>query len=435
MSSILTTPRIIALSAFIHVTLLLYANHVDTHPERYGGLKYTDVDWRVVSDGAKLIFSPTLENRAQGWLVNKLDLNFGNPYERATFRYTPLLPLLLSPSILHPFLGKLILVVASLIIPILLLRLNQIRNPLFWPTHLIWTLNPFVLNITTRGSPEAIICLLVTALLFSLKSAESTSLSKDRSRPTRAAVLLALAVSYKIYPLIYVPTIWATLARRYGWFGWGVWRFGMVTLISMIIVNGLLWSIWGQPFLDHTFLYHLTRLDHRHNFSPYFYPIYLSYFPTQNGISSSWPHSWIKPMLFLLEHPLISFLPQATLMLLVGFAFGSLEGGLELGMFVQTWGFVIFNKVCTSQYYTWFLPLLSPLIPHLHITSRRAILLSTSWITAQALWLGMAYQLEFLGWAVHLWVWAAGLVLVAVSVWVLGEIISAYTLRPVMKTE
>ncbi len=34
---------------------------------------------------------------------------------------------------------------------------------------------------------------------------------------------------------------------------------------------------WGYPFVYETYLYHLHRLDHRHNFSPYWLPIYLSY--------------------------------------------------------------------------------------------------------------------------------------------------------------
>lgn len=53
----LTSTHLVALSFVVQVGLLVYANHVDSNPEKYGGLRYTDVDWRVVSDGAKLIFS------------------------------------------------------------------------------------------------------------------------------------------------------------------------------------------------------------------------------------------------------------------------------------------------------------------------------------------------------------------------------------------
>jgi phosphatidylinositol glycan class M len=77
MSPLRSTPALLLLSLAIHLALLLYAEHVDAHPERYGGLKYTDVDWRVVLDGARLIFTPSEGNLAQGWLVRGLGLRVG----------------------------------------------------------------------------------------------------------------------------------------------------------------------------------------------------------------------------------------------------------------------------------------------------------------------------------------------------------------------
>lgn len=98
---------------------------------------------------------------------------------------------------------------------------------------------------------------------------------------------------------------------------------------------------WGRPFLQHTFLYHLSRLDHRHNFSPYFYPIYLTLFP---------PAERTTPSAFLTasRHPLASFVPQFGLVLAAGFLLTP-RTGLVFAMFVQTVAFVVFNKVCTSQ--------------------------------------------------------------------------------------
>lgn len=166
------------------------------------------------------------------------------PYQRATFRYTPLLPLLLSPALVYPLLGKLALSLISLVIPYALLCgtravRGEERSPLFWPVHLLWTLNPFVLNITTRGSPEAIIVLLVVALVACLRKRPSRSGTSEAG----AAVLLALAVSYKIYPATYIPSIWSELAKRHGWFGAAVWRFGAIAAGTLLLVNGSLWSM------------------------------------------------------------------------------------------------------------------------------------------------------------------------------------------------
>ena len=97
-----TTPNLLGLSFAVQLVLVLYANHVDNHSERYGGLKYTDVDWRVVTDGAKLIFagmgSGAADNgeatkaggsgltggvdglgwkRAEGWFINDTGIPIG----------------------------------------------------------------------------------------------------------------------------------------------------------------------------------------------------------------------------------------------------------------------------------------------------------------------------------------------------------------------
>ncbi|WWD10027.1 hypothetical protein V865_008160 [Kwoniella europaea PYCC6329] len=413
---------VILLSAIIQLGLLIYAQHVDSHPERYGGLKYTDVDWRVISDGTRLIFSPNEGegNIAAGWVVRQLGLRIGDPYERSTFRYTPLLPLLISPTLIHPLLGKSILVLASLAISHLLINLSEEGS--FWLIHGVWTLNPFILNINTRGSPESLICLFVILTLFHLKNGNIK----------RGAIWLGIAVSWKIYPVIYVPAIWGYLAviRRYGWFGKRVWEFGIVCALTVLVVNGFLWSIWGGPFLHHTYLYHLTRLDHRHNFSPYFYPIYLSLFSSTSKTPTSMTTTLpgIDAVQKILRHPLTSFLPQNTLVLFSGLALGTVTS-IEFTMFVQTTVFVVFNKVCTSQYFMWFIPFLPLIIPQLHMTRTKTITLIALWVIGQAIWLSMAYQLEFLAGQVFLWVWAAGLGLFGVSIWIIGEILDGYGYR------
>lgn len=107
------------------------------------------------------------------------------------------------------------------------------------------------------------------------------------------------------------------------------------TLVSSASVR------WGQEFLQHSYLYHLTRLDHRHNFSPYFYPIYLKFFlPLNSSTSDGFFRS-------VLRSPLISFVPQFGLSLGIGMVYGAKD--LRFAWFVQMLAFVGFNKVVTSQ--------------------------------------------------------------------------------------
>ena len=103
---------------------------------------------------------------------------------------------------------------------------------------------------------------------------------------------------------------------------------------------------WGQPFLYESYLYHLQRLDHRHNFSPYFYLTYLTYPSIDLAKIDEEPlSSWSR----ILRSPLTSFVPQMGLALGLGFLFGRRKEDLVFTWFSQTVVFVVFNKVCTSQ--------------------------------------------------------------------------------------
>jgi len=63
--------------------------------------------------------------------------------------------------------------------------------------------------------------------------------------------------------------------------------------------------------------------------------------PTSTSRTSPWTR--------LIHLPLVSFVPQMTLALGAGLAFGRRRQDLVFAWFVQTVVFVLFNKVCTSQ--------------------------------------------------------------------------------------
>lgn len=106
---------------------------------------------------------------------------------------------------------------------------------------------------------------------------------------------------------------------------------------------------WGYPFLHETYLYHLNRRDYKHNFSPYWFLIYLTY-PVPAGPSSSDVIVNALPFWRLAARsPLTSFVPQMILSLGTGVLFGREKKDIPFTWFVQTAIFVTFNKVCTSQ--------------------------------------------------------------------------------------
>lgn len=117
-------------------------------------------------------------------------------------------------------------------------------------------------------------------------------------------------------------------------------KFALISAGTFLALLALFYAIYGFVFLHETYLYHLIRKDNRHNFSVYFYYIYLNF-------------DQITKM-----QSLLTFLPQFMLVLTVGI---KLFRDLPFCLFLQTYLFVMFNKVCTAQYFIWymcFLPLI-----------------------------------------------------------------------------
>lgn len=88
-----------------------------------------------------------------------------------------------------------------------------------------------------------------------------------------------------------------------------------------------------MPFVEHSYLYHFIRTDHRHNFSVYNTMLHLD---SAHGSTSA------------VKVESLAFLPQ--LVLAVAFVPAALaKKDLAGTMLAQTFAFVAFNKVCTSQ--------------------------------------------------------------------------------------
>ncbi|KAI0672972.1 glycosyltransferase family 50 protein [Trametes maxima] len=439
--------RIIVASSLLRLALIGYSEWHDVHSV----VKYTDVDYRVFSDAARFILSPAESNRAEGPLAQYL--NVGSPYTRATYRYTPLLAVLLAPNEwLHPSFGKFLFAGCDILAGLLMYELlvstilaNRVgirtqKRSEKWTSSSgpdtsrdddttqrlatalvsLHLLSPLVFTISTRGSSESVLSLFVLATLYyALKG-----------RWDASAMFLGLSTHWKIYPVIYgvacLGVVGSQGTSRRGWQGYlqsivnaRSVRFGLISGTTFLALGAAMYAIWGQPFLDESYLYHLTRLDHRHNFSPYFYLVYLTY-PT--AASTLEPVLWKR----LLRSPLTSFVPQMMLALGTGLLFGRRREDLVFAWFVQTFVFVVFNKVCTSQYFLWYTLFLPLLVPQLSMSPRRAAAYGAVWIGTQALWLSEAYKLEFLGQNVFFGLWIRGLIYVVGNCWVLVGIMDAY---------
>ena len=423
--------QVISISALIHSTLIIYSIWHDRNFQ----FKYTDLDYWVFGDAARAV--------AAGF----------SPFSRATYRYTPLLAYLLVPGRwmrIEEAYGKILFSVVDLMVGYLIYRLLRLKG---WHSvdaarhsALFWLLNPMALAISTRGNAESLVCACVLGVIYLLMI---------RKR-LEAALLFGFSVHFKIFPIIFAPSILiflgiyhriskkplplkdgkesssscpATLQSFINSGSTSVMALngssvginlsaspllrsaspnrltesisgagglnglvqrrnlqkahnslsksflsqqetqmtsvikgsngakitiyppskvlltlfsGRVTIksshLAFSVISGsvfllltvLFYLIHGRVFLNEALLYHLIRKDHRHNFSPYFLPFYLeSVLPLPK---------WM---------PIAAFIPQVLLMLIISFKYARKD--LPFACFLQTFIFVTFNKVCTSQ--------------------------------------------------------------------------------------
>ncbi|EPS31046.1 putative Dol-P-Man alpha-1,4-mannosyltransferase [Penicillium oxalicum 114-2] len=398
--------RVFAVAIVLRLVLLVYGGWQDAN----SSVKYTDIDYLVFTDASRYI------SRGQ------------SPYARDTYRYTPLLAWMLLPtawsgtgplaSLAFAF-GKILFALADVIAGWLVVKL--LRRCYQMPTEralryvaAAWLWNPMVANISTRGSSEGLLGVLVAALLWA-------TLTK---RAFLAGVILGLSVHFKIYPFIYGGSIlWWWDAQQDGAppaknFSLASRLLGFITpsrvvlalsaLATFASLNVVMYLQYGMPFLHQTFLHHLTRIDHRHNFSPYSTLLYLA---SAGGASY--------------RFETLAFLPQ-LLLAVVAIPLALAKKSLATAMLAQTFAFVTFNKVCTSQYFIWYLILLPFYLPSSSLLRkpRLGVAAAALWVLGQALWLSQGYNLEFLGLSAFVpGLFLASLVFFGINVWILGIVI------------
>lgn len=142
------------------------------------------------------------------------------------------------PAPLGPIFGKLLFsFVSSFTIPNLLVRLATAEGQASttWLIHGIWTLNPMILNINTRGSSEALLVGLVLGALVAL----------GEGRMRACAVLWATSIHWKLYPVIYASSIFVVLHRMDSGVLWtrrkvefAAWSVG-----TMVASSGVCWLV------------------------------------------------------------------------------------------------------------------------------------------------------------------------------------------------
>ena len=407
--------------SIILITEFLYYNY---------GVLYTDIDYHVFSDGAHHI------------------LKKESPYERETYRYTPILAFLMTPNIFFWYpIGKFFLCTIDVCVGFLIEKLIKIQTlnkkendgnenleklqklnlDEFGYSTLFYLYNPLTVVICTRGSADCIITFLVLLSLILL----------EKKKYFLSALIYGFAVHFKIYPIIYSAAIYLYLIyKEYGdndnlnytnnkfynmilktfqpikmvlrnLFKFTPWMFIFTSAGIFLFFLCIFYKILGYQFLYEYLLYHVVRKDHRHNYSMFYYLIYLTY------------DSNLSKMLSY-----IAFLPQVILILFVTLY---LYKHINLCLIILTMIFVAFNKVITAQYFIWYLSLLPLIIEKNKLFSTKkfkGIIMFCIWLFFEIIWNSYSHFLEYNGENKFLEMWIIDLGFFIINSYIIKETIS-----------
>ena len=403
-----------------------------------------------------------------------------SPYERDTFRYSPVLAFTCVLNVTsHPLVGKAFFVVGDLVSWVLIKKVLSQQGGGSRKTKSLsaaYLFNPYTITMSTRGSCESFTAFLLMLIVCCLQCEDTF----------RAASCFAFATLFRLYPIIYsvplllyidkqgsifvhevdqkVParthdlTTAAVVGHQTSCASTGTSLLkGMFSprkvyfctvAASLSIACVAYYQLWyGMDFFRETFVHHMKRVDIRHNFSMSFYSAYLA----TEGNS-----------IFMAENfqsRYTCLIPHITVILVIGIKYAS---DLPFCLFMQTFAFVTLNSVCTAQYFVWYLCLFPLCVPNINIlrclgewnSANRSTVNSkdvpnriaqsrrrkrridspiftctciVSWFTTQIGWLVTAYSLEFTG-VCNFWpLWALSTLFLSVNTWSIVLMTSMHT--------
>lgn len=395
------------ISLFIRLVFVVYGEFQDFYAE----VPFTDIDYKVVTDGARHV------------------LNEQSPYNRHTYRYTPLLAYLLTGNIfIHASFGKILFSIFDILIGIIIRQiildeylhtleananslLKKNKRLLESSAHvrfhltpryekratwasLVWLYNPMAIIISTRGNGDSITSLFILLTIFSIQRSIGPTKGYSLTYILLTGVFHGLAIHFRLYPLVFSLAYYLYLGEEplkqnqrsktvlSVMFQFNRKQILLVfsTVSTLIGLTMYFYKKYGYEFLFESYLYHLVRKDTRHNFSLYFYMNLLN----------------IKPMLL---EKILTFLPQLLILLAINAYFGIHRKTIGFCIFLQSFLVVTFNPVITSQYFIWYLAILPICLKNFKsLKINRALSYCGLWCSVQAIWLFSAYLLEFKGW-------------------------------------
>lgn len=209
--------------------------------------------------------------------------NGGSPFERHTYRYTPLVAYIcLINNYIHPLASKIVFCICDIIMGLILWEIVESQNTKHKGRTIyyvgFWLLNPLILALSTRGSNDNMTTLILFAAIYFLL----------KKRYALAGFFYGVSVHFKMYPIIYSIVFYFYIDNNseliYSGQKWKAFFTNFFTKNRLVFtfmsagtflgLTGYFYYVYGYEFLYEAYLYHFVRKDNRHNLSIYFYMIY-----------------------------------------------------------------------------------------------------------------------------------------------------------------
>jgi phosphatidylinositol glycan class M len=244
------------LGVLLRIGFLVYGTIQDLHPV----IKFTDIDYSVFTDAAGFI----LQNQS--------------PYNRSTYRYTPLLSWLMVPNHFNILFGKILFSACDLMTGVLIfnyLESKHIKN--HWNLTAIWVLNPFVAGISTRGNAESVMAFLVILSFYLLST----------NRLVSSAIVYGISVHFKIYPIIYCIPFWFGIDHCMGstfqfkLFSKSRILFGLISATTFFVLGFLMYKMYNcyNKIRNRIYQSYLFVSHYQERSPTQLFIIFLSYLP------------------------------------------------------------------------------------------------------------------------------------------------------------
>lgn len=386
------------ITAFVIRLLLIIYGEIQ---DKLFHIKYTDIDYKVFTDAARHVYNGT------------------SPFNEPTYRYTPLLAMVLTPNVFfHPAWGKFLFSLFDIFIGMFIYNLvlmKQSNKNIAKNCSFFWLYNPLCIVISTRGNSDSLSAFLVLFTLY---------LFQKEFNYLLVGFVHALSIHVRIYPVIFSLAMYLSISDycgdpRSSKFSKGVYKLlkpnlkqiylSVSCLVTLIIIYTVFFHFYGPKFLDGSLLYHLKRKDIRHNFSLYFYLQYLS-------CTYTFVPLW---------QTLVINLPKIVLLVVFSFLY-STRKHLEFCLLCLSMIFVSYNSVVTAQYFIWVLSLLPLCLPQLQFTTQQLLTVMAIWISSLVSWLLPAYLLEFKGKNTFIYIWIQGIAFFCANMALLARVVRSY---------